>query len=167
MGRPDAHCERLRRQTKTEMVNNPSSSRQPEEEVKVDGERFDALLREVASPTSRRRIVGGVLGGVAALVAGTAVIKAKPGKGQTKLSYCHQTGNGSYRFVRVGAPSAHSKHTGDIACTPGVCQVAATGCDKTTGACIFESAPEGTPCDVDPLVEEECDATGACVPVTP
>jgi hypothetical protein len=153
------------------MAENPLPSRWPEEDGKVDGERFDALLREVASPTSRRRIVGGVLGGVAALIAGTAVIKAKPGKGKgkgkgrTKLSYCHQTGNGSYRFVTVGAPSAHSKHEGDILCTPSAECLVATGCDDATATCTFETAPEGTPCDIDPLVEEACDADGACVPV--
>jgi hypothetical protein len=151
------------------MAENVSSPRRPEEDLKVNGERFDTLLREVATPTSRRRIVGGVLGGIAALVAGTAVIKAKPGKGKgkgrTKLSYCHQTGNGSYRFVTVGAPSAHSKHEGDIPCTPSAECLVATGCDDATATCTFETAPEGTPCDIDPFVEEACDADGACVPV--
>jgi len=134
----------------------------------MEGKNFDQLIKRLGTGTARRRVLGGMIGVTAALVTGAAVLEAKPGKGkgkgQQKLSYCHQTGNGSYRFVTVGAPSGHSKHAGDILCTPGVCQVA-TGCDETTGACTFGLAPEGTSCDIDPAVEETCDASGACVPV--
>jgi hypothetical protein len=173
------------------MADSPSSPRQPEEEIKVDGERFDALLREVASPTSRRRIVGGVLGGVAALVAGTAVIKAKPGNGkgggQTKVEICHHSNGhgGKYKKLRLGAPGAENhlaNHDEDGlfgGCCPGdTCEPSGpcvtaecTGTENpttgtTTFACAETPVLDGTPCDVDPAVEEECVA-GACVPVTP
>jgi hypothetical protein len=144
----------------------------------MDGKQFDQVIKRLGAGATRRRMLGGVIGTSAALLAGATVLEAKRGgqgrgrgrgrgKGTTKLSYCHQNGNGSYRFVTVGAPSAHSRHEGDIPCTPTAeCQVA-TGCDETTGTCTFETAPEGTPCDVDPTIEEACDADGACVPVVP
>jgi len=135
----------------------------------MEGKHFDQLIKRLGAGSSRRRMLGGVIGATAAVLAGAAVLEAKPGKGKgkgkTKLSYCHQTGNGSYRFVTVGAPSGHRKHAGDILCTPAVCQVA-TGCDQTTATCTFGPAADGTPCDVDPLVEEAC-AAGACVAVVP
>lgn len=135
----------------------------------MEGKNFDQLIKRLGTGTARRRVLGGMIGVTAALVTGAAVLEAKPGKGkhkgQPKVSYCHQTGNGSYRFVTVGAPSGHSKHEGDILCTPPApCQVA-TGCDATTGACTFGPAKEGTPCDIDPAIEEECNALGECVAV--
>jgi hypothetical protein len=163
------------------MVDNPSSSRQPEEEVKVDGERFDALLREVTSPTSRRRIVGGVLGGVAALVAGTAVIKAVPGKGkgkgQNKVQICHFQGtkNGvpKYKVLKLGAPGAenhlanHEEDTPFVDCCPGdVCEAA----ECFTASCVegtCTSTPEAvnTPCVTDTGAPGVCDGAGICNPV--
>jgi len=136
--------------------------------TEMEGKHFDELTKHLGTGTARRRVLGGMIGVTAALLTGAAVLEAKPkpgkGKGQTKLSYCHQTGNGSYRFVTVGAPSAHgSKHVGDVPCAPAACQVA-TGCDQTTGVCIFGPAAEGTPC-VDTLDDAgTCDAAGTCVP---
>jgi hypothetical protein len=153
------------------MVDNPSSSRWPEEEVKVDGERFDALLREVATPSSRRRIVGGVLGGVAALVAGTAVIKAVPGKGkgkgQNKVQICHKpdatTGEGQVITVAEPAVKAHQKH-GDALCPVDECKSNAKkgSCTVTAGVATCDFTPRtGEPCADG---TGTCDASGACIP---
>jgi len=132
----------------------------------MEGKQFDQVIKRLGTSTARRRVLGGMVGVTAALLTRATVLEAKPGKGkgkgQTKLSYCHQTGNGSYRFVKVGAPSGHSKHEGDILCTPAACQGAATGCDRTTGACTFATAAEGTACEVTPGVPGTCVA-GACI----
>jgi hypothetical protein len=147
----------------------------------VDGERFDTLVREVATPTSRRRIVGGVLGGVAALVAGTAVIKATPGKGkgkgQTKTQICHYQGthNGTpkYKVLKLGAPGAanHLKHhdldapyvdccPGDTCASKGEC-FTTVGCD-TTGACAY-AVNEGALCTSGGVVGAgTCNSSGLC-----
>jgi hypothetical protein len=158
----------------------------------VDGERFDALLREVASPTSRRRIVGGVLGGVAALVAGTAVIKAKPkpggGGGKTKKSVCHFSNGkgGKYKKLTLGGPGADNhvlKHPNDGyfaeegGCCPGDTCEPSGPCvtaecagtedpttETTTFACAETPVPAGTLCEVTPGVAGTCDAFGACIP---
>jgi hypothetical protein len=185
------------RRTKTEMAANPSPSKRPEEVVNVDGERFDAVLREVASPTSRRRIVGGVLGGVAALVAGTAVVKARPkpggGKGKTKKAVCHFSNGhgGKYKKLTLGGPGAdnhvaHHPNDGYFAekggccpgdtCTPsGQCVTAAcAGTEDTTGATTFACAETdalaGTECTIG-TVTGACNGTGLCCdpanPATP
>jgi hypothetical protein len=135
----------------------------------MEGKHFDQLIKRLGAGTARRRVLGGVIGVTAALLTGAAVLEAKPGKGKAKgkpkVSYCHQTGNGTYRFVTVGAPSGHSKHEGDIPCTPPAeCQVA-TGCDETNGTCTFGPAPVGTRCEVSPGVPGTCDENGGCAAV--
>jgi hypothetical protein len=140
----------------------------------MEGKHFDQVIKRMGTGVGRRHVLGGVIGATAALLTGSAAIKAKKGgngkgKGKPKVSYCHQTGNGSYRFVTVGAPSGHSKHEGDILCTPpAACQVA-TGCsdDPLAPACTFEQAEEGTEC-VDALgAKGTCDDAGTCVVSTP
>ena len=151
----------------------------------MDGERFDAVLREVATSASRRRIVGGVLGGVAALVAGTAVIKAQPGggkgkaKGKTKVTICHRQGTNEdgtpkYKALRLGAPGAenHLKHheedapfvdccPGDTCPSKGEC-FTTVGCD-TTGTCDY-TVNEGAPCTIGGFPGTCAAVTGECIP---
>jgi hypothetical protein len=151
----------------------------------VNGERFDTVLREVATLTSRRRVVGGVLGGVAALVAGTAVITAKPGngkaKGKTKVQICHYQGTkadgtAKYKTLKLGAPGAenHLKHheedapfvdccPGDTCPSKGEC-FTTVGCD-TTGTCAY-TVNEDAPCTIGGVVGAgTCAAvTGECIP---
>jgi hypothetical protein len=153
----------------------------------VDGERFDAVLREVANPTSRRRVVGGVLGGVAALVAGTAVIKAEPGggkgkgKGKTKVAICHFSNGkgGKYKKLTLGGPGADNHvanhpndgYFGEVAgccpgdtCTPqGQCYTAACTKDTTTRtfSCVSTPAAIGTDCTIN-NEPGECNGTGLC-----
>src|SRR3954465_9488698 len=99
----------------------------------MEGKHFDELTKHLGTGTPRRQVLGGMIGATAALLTGATVLEAKhgkgkgKGKGRTKVAYCPQTGNGSYRFVAVGAPSGHSKHKGDVPCAPAAGQVA-TGC---------------------------------------
>lgn len=174
------------RRTKAAMADNPSSPQRPEEGVNVDGERFDALLREVATPMSRRRIVGGVLGGGVALVTGTAAIKAKPGngkaKGKTKAQICHYQGTNDdgvtpkYKVLKLGAPGAQNhlkNHENDapyVDCCPGDTCLSkgecftTVGCDAT-GACAY-TVNEGALCTIGGVPDAgTCAAiTGECVP---
>ena len=148
----------------------------------MDGERFDAVLREVATPTSRRRIVGGVLGGVAALVASTSVIRAKPGGGtgggKTKTSICHFSNGhgGKYKVLKLGAPGAanhlenHENDAPYIDCCPGdTCPskgacFTTVGCD-VTGTCDY-TVNVSALCPIGGVAGAgTCAAvTGACIP---
>jgi hypothetical protein len=145
----------------------------------MDGTRFDEITQRLASAATRRRIVGGILGGTA-LLTGAALAhftdadakkgkgKGKghgkgnggnrgKGKGRTKVFICHKTKGGGFNLIRVGAPAVkgHSKHS-DTVCVAGVCETGdPTGCDQDTGACVFDQAADGTECTVD-------DQTGTC-----
>jgi hypothetical protein len=147
----------------------------------VDGERFDALLREIANPTSRRRIVGGVLGGVAALVSGTAVIKAKKGGngnggGQAKkTTICHFSNGhgGKYKVLKLSASGAQNhlaKHTEDtpfVDCCPGDECPEAAECFTAScveGECTTTPDAVNTPCVTDTGAPGVCDGTGICNP---
>jgi hypothetical protein len=145
----------------------------------MDETRFDALAQELASGASRRRMLGGLVGGAAALLTGASLLEAKKGgkgkgkgngngkgkgngngngKGRTKVQICHLTDEGTYTLIRVGSPAVkgHSKH-GDTVCAAGPCQAeSATGCSET-GDCTFASANEGGECLT------ETGETGACV----
>ena len=145
----------------------------------MDGQRFDDLTKALRSVGSRRRVlmgIGGLAGG-ALLLRGVEAAVAKPGKGkgrgQTKVGICHQSDDGTYRFIRVGAPAAaaHERnHEGDVVCptaTEDPCNVYSS-CDPTTGACLPTPANEGGACVVDPTTGAAGTCTaGACVPTTP
>jgi len=145
--------------------------------------RFDTITQGLTAGASRRQLVGGLLGGVVALLTGASVLEAKKGgngkgrgkgkgknkgnngKGQPKVQFCHRTGTeGEYNLISVGAPAskAHIGH-GDTLCQPGVCQTGlATGC-AVDGSCTYALATEGTVCEL-AGVAGTCDAVGVCVP---
>ena len=70
--------------------------------------------------------------------------------------------------VQVGSPAVkgHTKH-GDTVCeSAGPCQTGdPIDCDQTSGACIFEQAPEETVCTTAEGASGTCDAEGICVVV--
>jgi len=149
----------------------------------MNANRFDTITQGLTSGTSRRQLVGGLLGGAVALLTGASVLEAKKGgngkgrgkgkgknkgnngKGQPKLQFCHRGGEeGEHTLISVGAPAAkaHEKH-GDTPCAPGDCQTgAATGCAED-GSCTFALAAEGTPCEFEGG-SGICSAAGVCGP---
>ena len=154
----------------------------------MDDKRFDTFAQALAADGSRRRVLGILAGGVAAL-AGAATLEAKRGgngKGKAKgrgrgnggngngnsggqggaeekVTLCHRNkGKKRFNLITVGAAAvpAHERH-GDVVCTTeDVCSVA-TGCDAE-GLCVFTEAEAGTPCELDG-VAGECDNGGNCV----
>jgi hypothetical protein len=160
------------------------------EESSVDSKRFDAFVQEVSAAATRRRMLGGILGGAALLtgaVAGGGDGLAKrgkskgkkkkrgkgknsgngngngngKGKGRTKVFICHKG-----KVLHVASPSlkGHLGH-GDFECGEAPeCQTGSpTGCDQETETCTFEPVDEGTPCTTDDGAEGTCDAAGVCV----
>jgi hypothetical protein len=90
----------------------------------MDGERFDTIAKGLATGSSRRRLIGGLIGGAAAALAGTTTLAAKrkkgkgrkakvraqsggEGKGQEKVTLCHwDEDTQRYERITVGAPGA-------------------------------------------------------------
>jgi hypothetical protein len=129
----------------------------------MDGNRFDTTIKHLVKNASRRQMVAGLLAGAVATFAGASILEAKNTKikkaKKQKVSFCHRTGNGSYRFITVSesASKAHLDH-GDVACEPTACQTLSGSCEATTGACTLTPAEEGTECG--PGLT--CDAFGNC-----
>ena len=88
----------------------------------MDGQRFDAMTKALATGTSRRdalRALGGVAGALLALVGrSAATAEGKP----AKVAICHK---GQTKFVPASALAGHLRH-GD---TAGAC------CSKGTATC--------------------------------
>lgn len=132
----------------------------------MDGQGFDRIVRGLTSAGSRRQIVGGVLGGAAALLGGAAALEAKRGgngksrgkgnggagkgrgKGNTKRQICHYQGDvdgtPTYKVLTLGAPGAenhlknHEEDTPFVDCCPG------------------DECPEAEVCFTSSCVEGEC-----------
>lgn len=106
----------------------------------MDGERFDTIAKGLATGSSRRRLIGGLIGGAAAALAGTTTLAAKrkkgkgrkakvraqsggEGKGQDKRSVCHWDEDAqAYTLVTVGSPGADAhihQHDEDFEFFPG------------------------------------------------
>jgi len=119
---------------------------------------FDTITQALATDGSRRRILGALVGGVAAL-AGAAALEARrggngkargrgrgggrnsggtgnggnggngQGRGRTKVFVCHRNGNDEFRLIRVGAPAVPAhERHGDVVCEDLDCQTV-TGCE--------------------------------------
>ncbi len=90
----------------------------------MDGERFDTIAKGLATGSSRRRVIGGVLGSAAALLAGGTTLAAKrkrgakakgrqakvsaQGKGQPKVTLCHwDEDTNVFEKITVGGPAAN------------------------------------------------------------
>jgi hypothetical protein len=50
----------------------------------MERKHFDQVIKRLGTGSSRRGVVGGVIGATAALLAGATVLEAKPGKGKGK-----------------------------------------------------------------------------------
>ena len=157
----------------------------------MDNKHFDAITQALATDGSRRRVLGVLVGGVAAL-AGAATLEAKRGgngksrgrgrgrnnggnggngntngngasQGQEKVTLCHRNnGKKGFNLITVGAPAvAAHERHGDVICETEDVCSVATGCDDD-GACVFGPADEGTACEIDGEAGS-CNAEGICV----
>jgi hypothetical protein len=147
----------------------------------MDGDTFDRIMKRLRTDSSRREMLGGILGTAAAVVTGAALghstAEAKPGKGKgrgrgngghgngkgkgnTKVTLCHANGNGTFSPITVGSPATkgHLKH-GDVLCPLELCHIA-TACDSA-GTCTVGDAPDGTSCVTDAGASGHCSA-GTC-----
>jgi hypothetical protein len=155
----------------------------------MEGNTFDTITRTLAAGLTRRRMLGGLIGTTAAVLAGAATLEAKPmgkakgknktngnggngrGAGTEKVQICHRNnGRKGFKLITVGSPAAaaHERH-GDTVCEPTVCQTV-TGCEiaEDTGdlACVFGAVEDNTVAcetdagDVGTCVGGECVAEG-------
>lgn len=142
----------------------------------MDDRVFDGAARALAGDASRRRLIGGLAATLVGAVVGGRVVAAKPGNGNAggngknagKVGYCHQTGNGSYRFITVSANAkGHQKHEGDILCpsaTEDPCNTYSS-CDEAGCVPTPVVVPDGgapIACTTD-LGEDGTCQEGACV----
>ncbi len=147
----------------------------------MDSARFDEITRNLTAGASRRQLVGGLLGGAAAMLTGAAVLEAKKGgngkgkakgrgkgkgngNGTTKVQFCHRNKKGQgFNLITVGssAAKAHANKHGDEQCSPPLCQKA-IGC-SATGACEYGPVTAGTAC-VENAIAGTCNAEGVCIP---
>jgi hypothetical protein len=139
----------------------------------MEGNQFDALARRMASGASRRRMLKGIAGGVAALFGGGAVTRQASAR---TLTICHSTGNPAAPFQSLTIDQAefnlHARH-GDYlrveccadadcpsqygSCGAGVCQ---------SGYCAQLPVAAGTSCDEGLFCNGDsvCDGAFSCVP---
>jgi hypothetical protein len=156
----------------------------------MDDKKFDRIAQALASDGSRRRVLGVLAGGIAAL-AGAATLEARRGGngksrsrgrgrgrsnggngnggggGQEKVTLCHRNnGKKGFSLITVGAPAvpAHEAH-GDIVCELLACQtIAGCGLNEESGdaECRFEAAADDTACVTEEGLEGTC-VDGECV----
>lgn len=152
----------------------------------MEGMTFDRITKRLGGDASRRRVLGGLIGGAAAVLTGGLALEAKAknnGKGKAngrrknggsgqgggqaggaeKVQICHRNnGRKGYNLITVGAPAAaaHERH-GDEVCAQQAC-AAVTGCDED-GACVYEDAAAGTECVTGDNLPGTCDNGGNCV----
>ncbi len=132
----------------------------------MDGKNFDDLTRKLATGTSRRNVLRGLLGGAAALggLKASGTLAAR----QEKTTICHATGSDSNPWVKVNVadPSllpAHYSH-GDFIigdgccrnqdchcenqCETGVCTLTVVGAGEIgSGVCSCVAVADETPCN--------------------
>jgi hypothetical protein len=148
----------------------------------MEGKHFDQVIKRLGTGSSRRGVVGGVIGATAALLIGATVLEAKPGKGkgkgQTKVTICHyqgtkKDGTPKYKALKLGAPGAanhleqHDEDTPFVDCCPGdLCEPdeCFTEASCVEGECTSTTpATAGTGCTTETGLPGLCDGAGACV----
>jgi len=151
----------------------------------MDGKNFDELTRKLATGTSRRSVLRGLVGGGAALAA--AKVGSDASAAANRVQICHQTGSPSnpYVAITVAAESAelnrHLRHgdalyggccnASDCPATSGECGINPT-CEVDTSTnttyCAYEQSDaacaNSVACDAyDNCCEAVCNASFSCV----
>lgn len=112
-------------------------------DVSVDSSRFDALTRMLATSGSRRRVVGGLLGGGLALAgldrAGADNLCKPAGKKCNKDSQCCSG-------LACAGGQCTDLCAGVVCPAPDQCRLPGA-CDPSTGVCSYPAKPDGTACD--------------------
>ena len=148
----------------------------------MEGNTFDTIARILAAGSTRRRMLGGLIGTTAAVLAGATALEAKPkgqakgknknngngngngrGSGTEKVQICHRNhGKKGFKLITVGAPAApaHERH-GDTVCESQACNTV-TGCEiaEDTGdlTCVLTPVEDNSA-----SCELEGGGTGTCV----
>lgn len=150
----------------------------PQEGHSKDPTRFDGLVRSLAQPTSRRRTLGVLVGGVAALgLATTGVADAKQHRRQSRSRADAATSKRHAPAAPAGHKSKHPCQTGLTACTVGkkrhrkhICvdlETDAGHCGTCKQACENgEACQQGSCGAADPCASCKADqvcCNGACV----
>ena len=160
----------------------------------MDGMRFDAVTRGLAGATSRRRMLGGALGGVlAALTGGTAFAarnkRRRGGNGDAAdattsgalvggiwdntLEICQFNADGGYKIIAVPMPSVPDYLNKGATvyidcCIDPDCGwlpcAAPAGCVE--GACMYDATP-GVECHAGDGLSGVCNQKGECEAIAP
>ncbi len=139
----------------------------------MDGRNFDDLTRRLAAGSTRRSVVRGLAGGMAA-IAGVAGFARADAKDQAKVTICHKPGTPAQKTKEVPASAVdghlgHGDYLGECKECPKECP---GKCDKD-GKCPKEQCPKECPYDCDENGEcptcpkecpETCDENGECPP---
>jgi hypothetical protein len=155
----------------------------------MDGERFDTIAKGLATGSSRRRVIGGVLGSTVALLAGRTTLAAKgkkgkkaksrkakvraqsenQGKGQEKVTLCHwDEDTQRYEVKTVGAPGAdahfrkHKKDREYIDCCTDFGGSGDAACPEDRPICNGDGKCVECLEDEDCTETDECNSVGTC-----
>src|SRR5215218_10827927 len=130
----------------------------------MDDNQFDRFTQRLTTGGSRRRMLGGILVGAAALLTGAAGLEAKPdnskARGKTKTQICHYQGvrdDGfpKYKVLSLAGPAAekhldvHELDTPYLDCCPGDECPEAAECSTAAcagGKCTTTADAEGVSC---------------------
>ena len=120
----------------------------------MDGRNFDDLTRRLAAGSTRRSVVRGLAGGLAA-IAGVAGFARADAKDQAKVTICHKPGTPAQKTKEVPASAVdghlgHGDYLGECKECPKECP---GKCDKD-GKCPKEQCPKECP--------KTCDENGKC-----
>jgi hypothetical protein len=147
---------------------------------------FDSLTHVLVTDTSRRQVLGSLLGAVTAVAGGGLVAAKRRGKkkGKPKVTFCH---NG--QTLKVGAPAvdthlAHGDYlgpcratcppgscnveAGEVCCPPGSAQAADT-CRPAAGTCCGAGGfitGAGAACCANGSRASSCPVEQVCCPAT-
>jgi len=114
----------------------------------MDEQRFDTLTRRLATGTTRRTVLRGLLGGGALALLGAHGAAAKPKTGDG--------GGGAPKPPKPGGGGSGCKLNSDCPDDGNSCTAAV--CDGSTGQCAQVSIVQGSPCGDNGI----CDGNGSC-----
>lgn len=142
------------------------------EEATLDSNRFDDLTRSMAGGTNRRSVLK-AFGGLALGAAGLVGLRSSGDAAKKdKVNICHRTGNGSYNYISVAAPSvdAHIAHGDQVSNLDdvdncGACGNVCTAPENATAVCGDDGCGFACNDGFEPNeLGDECVAASLCGP---